>query len=843
MNERLINEVACAVIYVQGPGEDLTMNGSELLEATAEVLDGQALLQSLEPDAEISFINDFQIVNLAQPIFPNAPWKGMPPSYYIDNIDAALWRDSNSKIYFFQKDKYIRLTGSEMDAGYPKPIADNWHGLPVEFEEGIDAAFWRKSNNKIYMFKGDQYVRMTDTTVDAGYPKPIAGNWTGLPSDFESGIDAAFMHGGNGKIYMFKGSQYVRLTGTTVDADYPKPIKGNFKGVPNYYEEGIMAAMWRGSNEHVYLFGREERNNLNTYVRYADISKPVDAGYPKYMGGLDAGETEALWRDPVQAQLGFGPGGDGYKALVEQQIQDAGADWGIVVFVTKYPVYWGGYANTPKIVMRWKVGGDNFDRVWAHETGHMFGAPDEYTSSNCDCAAVFGRFFTAKNGNCALCAGKLTMAAGYPAPIAGNWVGLPATFEAGIDAAVFRDENKRVYMFKGNQYIRMTDTTMDAGYPKPIAGNWGGLPASFQQGIDAALFRKSNGKLYFFKGNQYVRLTGTTVDSGYPKPIAGNWNGLPAAFQQGIDAAFHRTSNDKIYMLKGSQYCRLTESTVDGGYPKNISGNFAGLPAGFNNGIQAALMHDEREALYLFDGNQYVRMINGEACLMSGNSDVVCSFTPQHLGWEAFMTNIDAALYRGDNNKAYLFSGKWYVRFSKVGDPKDEGYPKTIAGNWHGLPSDWENGIDAALWRPSNQKIYFFKGNQYCRLTGATVDAGYPKPIAGNWSGLPADFQAGIDAAFHRTSNDKIYFFKGSNYVRLTETTVDPGYPKPIGTNWEGLPASFQQKIDAALMRLDSGQIYMFSGRRYIRYTNVANGIDPGYPNWIDKNWMPFPRG
>jgi hypothetical protein len=843
MNERLINEVAYGVVFVQGPGEDLSMTGSEILEAAAEVLDGQALLQSLEPDAQISFLNDFRVVELTQPIFPTAPWKGMPKSFYIEKIDAVLWRESNGKIYFFQKDRYLRMTGTEMDSGYPKPIAGNWHGLPPEFEAGIDAAFWRESNGKIYMFKGDQYVRLTETTVDAGYPKPLAGNWNGLPSDFEAGIDAAFMHGGNDRIYMFKGDQYVRLTGSTVDDGYPKPIKGNFKGVPDYYEEGISAAMWRGSNGRVYLFGRQARNNLNTYVRFSDIGASVDADYPKYVGGLDAGETEALWRDPAQAELGVGSGADGYKAFVQQIVEDLGADWGVVVFVTKYPMYWPGYANTPKIVMRWRVGGDNFDRVLAHETGHTFGAPDEYASSKCDCDKTYGRFFIGKNGNCVLCASALSMADGYPKTISGNWHGLPAAFTAGIDAVVFRDANKRVYMFKGSEYVRMTDTTVDAGYPKPIAGNWNGLPASFTSGIDAALFRKSNGKLYFFKGSQYARLTGTTMDEGYPKPIAGNWNGLPASFTAGIDAAMTRTSNGKIYMFKGSQYCRLTETTVDSGYPRSISGNFAGLPASFTNGIQGALMHDEREAIYLFDGNQFVRMINGVACLMSSNSPQVCAYTPLHLGWEAFLTRIDAAVYRGDNDKAYLFSGPWYVRFSKVGDPKDEGYPAKIAGNWNGLPSSFEQGIDAALWRPSNQKTYFFKGSQYCRLTGATVDAGYPKPIAGNWHGLPDAFEAGIDAALWRQSNDKIYFFKGSQYVRLTETTVDAGYPKPIAGNWNGLPNAFQQKIDAALMRLDTNQIYMFSGRRYVRYSNVSDGIDPGYPNWIDKNWMPFPRG
>ena len=843
MNERFINEVAFGVVFVQGPGEDLTMTDAELIEAAAEVVDGQALLQSLEPDAKISFVNDFRVVTLTQPIFPDAPWKGMPKSFYIERIDAVLWRESNGRIYFFQKDRYLRMTGTTMDPGYPKPIAGNWHGLPSEFEGGIDAAFWRKSNGKIYMFKGDQYVRLTETTVDAGYPKSIADNWHGLPADFQSGIDAAFMHGGNGRIYMFKGDQYVRLTHSTVDAGYPKPIKDNFKGVPDYYhEEGISAAMWRGSNERTYLFGRPSRNNLNTYVRFSDVTAPVDADYPKYVGGLDAGETEALWRDPAQARLGVGSGTEGFKAFVEQIIAQEDTDWGVVVFITKYPTHWGGYASTPKIVMRWRVGGENFDRVLAHETGHTFGAPDEYAASKCDCSKSYGRFFTADNGNCTLCAGPLSMASGYPKFISDAWQGLPAAFAAGIDAAVYRDANRRVYMFKGDQYVRMTDVTVDAGYPKPIAGNWGGLPASFTSGIDAALLRKSNGKLYFFKGNQYARLTGTNMDAGYPKPIAGNWNGLPASFEAGIDAAMTRSSNGKIYLFKGSQYCRLTETTVDAGYPKPISGNFADLPASFTNGIQAALMHDEREAIYLFDGAQFVRMINGVACLMSANSPELCSYTPLHFGWGAFLTHVDAALYRGDIDKAYLFSGQWYVRYSNVGEAIDDGYPKKIAGNWLGLPGSFQAGIDAALWRPSNGKTYFFKGSEYVRITGSAVDEGYPKPIAGNWGGLPASFQAGIDAALWRQSNDKIYLFKGGQYVRLTGTAMDSGYPKPI-TNWNGLPASFAGGIDAAMMRLDSSQIYFFAGRTYLRYSDVDKGPDSGYPKWIDKNWMPFPRG
>jgi hypothetical protein len=96
--------------------------------------------------------------------------------------------------------------------------------------------------------------------------------------------------------------------------------------------------------------------------------------------------------------------------------------------------------------------------------------------------------------------------------------------------------------------------------------------------------------------------------------------------------------------------------------------------------------------------------------------------------------------------------------------------------------------IDAALY--SGSKCYFFHGSQYLRVTRGdtgpgTVDSGYPAPIS-NW-GWPGGFGAGgIDAALY--SGSKCYFFKGSQYVRVTRGdtgpgTVDPGYPAPI-SNW-----------------------------------------------------------
>ena len=148
--------------------------------------------------------------------------------------------------------------------------------------------------------------------------------------------------------------------------------------------------------------------------------------------------------------------------------------------------------------------------------------------------------------------------------------------------------------------------------------------------------------------------------------------------------------------------------------------------------------------------------------------------------------------------------------------------------------------------REDNGKIYFFKDDKYVRFSDVSdgVDPGYPKLIADGWPGLPTGFQNGIDAALWRESNDKIYLFKGGEYVRFTNVSdgVDPGYPKLIADGWPGLPEDFQQGIDAALMRKDNHKIYFFYGTSYVRFSKVSDGVDSGYPKLIDGNWMPFPR-
>ncbi len=187
-----------------------------------------------------------------------------------------------------------------------------------------------------------------------------------------------------------------------------------------------------------------------------------------------------------------------------------------------------------------------------------------------------------------------TVPSQYPRQISGPWPGL---FTSGVDAA-FPWQNSKVYFFSGSEYSRYDALLdrVDSGYPKPIAGNWPGVAGTgFEHGIDAAL-NWGNGQVYWFKGSQYVRLsfavgTGWAMDAGYPKQIGGNWPGVAGTgFEHGIDAAIN-WGNGNRYWFRADQYIRMIEDsagtkTMDAGYPKPMAGNWAGVPTGVDAAVE-----------------------------------------------------------------------------------------------------------------------------------------------------------------------------------------------------------------------------------------------------------------
>ncbi len=134
-------------------------------------------------------------------------------------------------------------------------------------------------------------------------------------------------------------------------------------------------------------------------------------------------------------------------------------------------------------------------------------------------------------------------------------------------------------------------------------------------------------------------------------------------------------------------------------------------------------------------------------------------------------------------SKLYFFSNGQYARYDINRDAVDSGYPLPVGGYWTGLPA---TGVDAAInW--GNGYTYFFAGSQYYRFNTKLdqVESGYPLPIARNWPGLTLD---AVDGCIN-WGNGKAYFFRGNQYWRydIKKDAVDPGYPLPIAGNWPGL--------------------------------------------------------
>lgn len=150
-----------------------------------------------------------------------------------------------------------------------------------------------------------------------------------------------------------------------------------------------------------WLATQEPRANVSWVYDYQEIA--ISEAVDRKRFGTEA--LESLWRDPVLTAMGFGTGPDGVLAYVQSIMKEHETRWGYCVFFTKYPVYHFAYARKPWIVMRYDNDGwgiENIDRVLAHETGHIFGCPDEYTGK-CSCDTRHG-YLNEKNGNCRPCA-------------------------------------------------------------------------------------------------------------------------------------------------------------------------------------------------------------------------------------------------------------------------------------------------------------------------------------------------------------------------------------------------------------------------------------------------------
>ena len=115
--------------------------------------------------------------------------------------------------------------------------------------------------------------------------------------------------------------------------------------------------------------------------------------------------AEGPWRNAALQAMGYAPERASSIQYVNDLRDEKGTNWAYVAYFTKYPLHHFAYAVTEKTVMHYDNDGwgvDNINRVFAHESCHIFGAADEYGS--CGCGGSHG-YLGIPNNNCRNCAG------------------------------------------------------------------------------------------------------------------------------------------------------------------------------------------------------------------------------------------------------------------------------------------------------------------------------------------------------------------------------------------------------------------------------------------------------
>ena len=220
-----------------------------------------------------------------------------------------------SKAYILKGSSYLRydVEADRVDDGYPKEMTAGWNGLSgTGFERDVDTVV-DLGNGKAYLFKGAQYLRVDQRTNSVDAPvRAIADGWPGLAElGFADSIQAA-ANWGNGKLFLFRGDAYVRydVAADRADDGYPLSIADQWPGLAEagFAADLDAAIVW--PNRKAFFFKGDR------YLRYDVAADRADDGYPLsiadgwtgFAGAGYASDVGAAW---VRLAAGAAPSNGG----------------------------------------------------------------------------------------------------------------------------------------------------------------------------------------------------------------------------------------------------------------------------------------------------------------------------------------------------------------------------------------------------------------------------------------------------------------------------------------------------------------------------------------------------
>ncbi|WP_232664458.1 hemopexin repeat-containing protein [Pseudonocardia sp. TRM90224] len=839
-------------------------------------------------------------------------WGRLPDALTGGHVDSAFV-GLDGKTYLFSGERYLRYSGADysaVDPGYPRTIARDWGGLVR-----VDASFVLDGATYLFGTRAEgepqQYVRYSTrnyTTPDAGYPKPLTENWWNLPDgpDAErtfTTVDAVFT-GRDNRTYLFSGSRYVVFDNKHRWWSEPRELHRYWDSLPF---EAIDAA-FVGRDGKTYVFSGER------FVRYSDTDHTkLDDRYPAPIRSFWGNVVNTIAR---QAKVDAALVVDGVTFLFsgDQYVRYSAPD---ATYVDDgYPRRLDALAQEPRFAhlppLEGRVRAAFADRRSVHlfvdgrchvVSDSLYRRYSDLGGGGVGCAFIEdGAVLVEDSGGwkhySSLEGTTVERTAVRPRTLRR----VPEAFRTGLDA-VLRGADDNTYLFKG-------ELCFDVGLGRqfPLAQDWGRPRNTVRndEHVDAA-FVGRDGRTYVFSGDQFVVYTGNrVVDAqidGEPRPVDAHWAGLTsvtlAYVRAGTTYVFEKpddTGAMRYLVYSGADYAR-----PDPGYPRTADAGFWDVPAdlapeGFT-APDAVLF--EGENMLLLTGGQVLRHHEPTATWspprpvgrvwpgIDPAAPVTAAFTAPdgatHIffpgrfttwsggtagpsraikeAWGLARNNflaaggrVDAAVVDG-TGATFLFSGDQYVRYSadRGGDSGyrfvDDGYPKSIATHlraeesFANLPDTFEYVVaeraatgpvvDAVVANP--RTVFLFIGGD-CHAVSRTAVATVDVSGLGAVRNVIAE-RGTVDAAL--VSEGRTFLFSGDQYVRysgLDATYVDDGYPRTIEAELprelgvDALPAALYDGIDAAFRGTDGGT-YLFAGPSFVRVDDGA-ALQPVAGRW-----------
>ena len=294
------------------------------------------------------------------------PWQQVPGAlkHVSAGADGTVWGVNKD-------DKIYRWNGSGWD-----PIAGRLKQISV----GSATNVWGvNADDEIFSWTGSGWTRV------AGALKHVSVSSNG--SVF--GVNAA------DEIYQRKGTGWAKLPGRLKQLSVSSAsfVWGVNSSDQIYTNDPTLGLAFSAAEKSVimseviqgltFLAALDPSANVTFVHDWKDITVSAAPG-----AGDDYEDFEAPWRNAALKAMGFAASRSGSVAYVNSLRSSKHSDWAYVAYFTKYPLHHFAYAGDERLVMDFRNDGwgtASIDRVFAHETCHIFGAADEYEGSGCDC--------------------------------------------------------------------------------------------------------------------------------------------------------------------------------------------------------------------------------------------------------------------------------------------------------------------------------------------------------------------------------------------------------------------------------------------------------------------------